>query len=289
LPKNAVQLGRFLKEKTAILSKSRAESPYLHCLLVLSKVVGKPKEYLIAHPELELSIEQVQAFSLYFERLLKGEPLAYITGEKEFWNLRFLCSNVALIPRPETELMVEKALALTKSQRVRYLVDLGTGTGAIGITLASIWKDTRVILTDISLEALFLARRNCVRILGDTTRVSLVCCSWLEGFHPDFKAEVITVNPPYVSKGERDLLQESVRRFEPEKALFAKDESGLSEIKRIFRQAVHHLTKNGIVLCEIGAGQAQDAVSFIRQLKVYEEVQVFKDLAGTDRVIAARL
>ena len=289
MPKRAIQVGRLLKEKAAILAKSHVYSPYLHCLLVLSKVTGKPKEYLIAHPDLELSVEQVQAFSLCFERLLRGEPLAYVTGEKEFWNLKFFCSGAALIPRPETELVVEKALALTKNQRIRYLVDLGTGTGVIGITLASIWKDTRVILTDISLEALFLARQNCVRILGNRARVSLVCCNWLDGFQAGFKADVITVNPPYVSKGERHILQESVRRFEPERALFAKDESGLSEIKKVFCQAVRHLNKNGVILCEIGVGQVQDAMFFIRQLKVYKEIRVFKDLAGIDRVIAARL
>ncbi len=256
---------------------------------MLSRVLRQPKEYLIAHPELELSWEQVQVFSACVDRLLKGEPLAYITGEREFWDLTFLCSPSALIPRPESELLVEKALALTEGKRVETLIDLGTGTGAIGITLASIWRDTYVVLTDISLEALLLARRNCIKILGSSRCVSFICCNWLEGFRPGVKADIITANPPYVSKNDTYLLQENVRRYEPERALFATDKLGLSEIRKIFRQAPQHLKRGGVILCEIGIGQCQKVIHFIKGLQIYRHIQVFKDLSGIDRVIAARL
>ncbi len=281
--------GLLLREKATFLQSHGIESPRLHCLILLSKIVGKSKEYLLAHPELILTPEQVSVFSNQVLRLLNGEPIAYIIGEKEFWDHIFLCSPVALIPRPETELLVEKALDAFEGREVRRFVDLGTGTGAVGITLAHQWPESQGLLTDINFDALLLAKQNCTKILGDKHQIFLLCSDWFGCFKTGFKADVITVNPPYVSIQDIDLLQDNVKRFEPSKALFSRDDSGLFEIKTLFAKAPNYLSKNGVILCEIGINQWQDVMKFVKGLNCYRKVNVFKDLSGIERVIAAWL
>ncbi len=289
MPRSKNTVKELLKKKTAYLIANEIESPFLCSLLLLSRVVGKPKEFLISHPEYEVSGEMRKDFSYLVDRLARGEPLAYVVGEKEFWKYRFYCSPSALIPRPETELLVEKAIERFKGRSPQVILDLGTGTGAVGITLATIWKEAQVVLTDVSLDALFLARKNMKRIIGSSHRVFLLCGDWFEPFGKDFKADIITVNPPYVSRKDQFLLQEEVKRFEPEIALFSRDETGLSEIKTLFSQAAFHLEKEGVILCEVGIGQAQVVCGYVKDLGLYKSVETFSDLSGIERVVAASL
>ncbi len=280
-------VGELLREKTAHLASHKKESPFLCSVILLSKVLGKPKEFLISHPEYQVSDRDIKTFSQLVQRILQGEPLAYVTGEKEFWKYKFYCNPSALIPRPETELLVEKALEIFQGRSPRVILDLGTGTGAVGITLARVWKDALVFLTDISLDALFLAKKNVKKIIGASDRVFLLCGDWFMPFRKDFKADIITVNPPYVSRADEVLLQEEVKRFEPETALFSRDETGLSEIKALFSQAAFHLEENGVILCEVGIGQAPSVCSYVEDLGLYSKVETFCDLSGVERVVCA--
>ncbi len=283
-------IGELLKKSVASLKETGRDSAYVDCLLLLSETIGKSKEYIISHPETTLDQADQARFLSHLERLIQGEPLAYILGRKEFFNHTFLCSPACLIPRPETELIVETALEIFASGPPSRFLDLGTGTGAIGISLASSWKGTKAILTDIQLEALVVARENCKRILGSrASDVTLVCSDWFSGLSKKICVDLIAVNPPYVSPHDSIMLDKNVKFYEPERALFARDERGLSEIKEIFSNAPDYLSKKGVILCEIGLGQADEVFKFITGLGDYEDIEILKDLSGIDRVVVARL
>ncbi len=282
-------MGELLKKYVASLKAKDHAFPLNDCLILLSNITGKSKEFLLAHPEFQPREDEINRFSSMIRRLRKGEPLAYIVGEREFWGHSFICSPDVIIPRPETELMVELSIEHFNKRPPDLIMDLGTGTGVVGISLLAHWKESKAILTDIDLSALLVARENCMRILGRVHRAFFVCSDWFKAFDKAFKVDLITANPPYVSRKHINLLDKSVREHEPEKALFSRDGTGYSEIETILGNAYRHLTKGGMLLCEIGIGQAQRVLSFARSLDVYRTIEVVKDLSGIDRVIAASL
>ena len=282
-------VGELLKTHVAYLKAKAHTFPLNDCLILLSNITGKSKEFLLAHPEFQLREDEINRFSAMVRRLRQGEPLAYLVGEKEFWGHLFICSPDTLIPRPETELLVELSIKHLDKRPPDLILDLGTGTGAVGISLLAHWKESKAILTDIDLSALLVARENCMRILGNVHRASFICCDWFNAFKKGFRADLITANPPYVSRRQMNLLDKSVREHEPERALFSRDGTGYSEIETILGNAHRHLAKGGLLLCEIGIGQAKRLLSFARSLDVYRTIDVVKDLSGIDRVIAASL
>jgi len=276
-----------LRKSVGLLKRQGRESAYVDCLLVLSKILGKSKEYIIAHPEDTLDANQHALFLSQLERLASGEPVAYIVGEKEFFDHTFICTPKCLIPRPETELLVEKAQEIFGAKPPSMLMDLGTGTGAIGITLASIWPEAKVILTDIDVDVLLVARDNCKGILGKREHVYLICSNWFSALKEGLGLDLIVANPPYVSQADFNKLDKNVAKFEPERALFARDDSGLSEIEILLAQAPGYLSPDGVILVEVGEGQAEMAVRVADAQGAYGKIEVFKDLAGIDRVVAA--
>ncbi len=237
--------------------------------------------------------EKEELYSEFLKRRLAGEPLAYIVGEKEFWSRSFKVGKGCLIPRPETELVVEEALRLLSdhlSTRPRIL-DLGTGSGCIGITLALelVQADKEiepiVVASDISWEALAYARKNILLHKADRW-VTPLLCDWMECFRKD-SFELIVSNPPYIGDHEREFLQKELS-FEPEEALFSGDE-GLFHVKKLLEEAHSLMVKGGALVVELGIDHARrlmDEGQYL--LERYESYWISRDIQGIERVIVLK-
>lgn len=253
-----------------------SDSPRLDIEIMLCKVLDKPSSYLMTWPEKELSVEQQTAFQHYFDRRLSGEPLAYILGSRAFWTFELEVSPFTLIPRSDTEVLVETALSKIGHTHHRVL-DLGTGTGAIALALASERPEWDVWGCDRVPEAVSLARRNQSKL--DLDRVHFVEGNWFEPLSGQF--HLIVSNPPYIDPQDSHLQQGDVR-FEPRSALVA-DDHGLADIKQIIEKAPAYLYSEGWLMFEHGYDQGED----VRMLFVtngFDRVETCKDYAGNDRV-----
>jgi release factor glutamine methyltransferase len=225
-------------------------------------------------------------FEAMAARRARREPVAYITGVREFWGLEFIVSPAVLIPRPETELIVEAALErLADPARAWRIADVGTGSGCIAVALATERRTGIVTATDISAAAIEVARLNATRH-GVQDRLAFVETSLLSGTDGPF--DLIVANPPYVPTFARTALTPDVREFEPDAALFGHGADGLDEVRAILAQAATRLAPAGWLLMEFGYGQGdevRDAASRVPELTVET---ILKDLQGHDRTLVAR-
>jgi release factor glutamine methyltransferase len=218
------------------------------------------------------------------DRRLRHEPIAYITGTREFWGRDFRVTPAVLIPRPETELIVEKGLELLRpSGRRWWVADAGTGSGCLAVTLACELPHAEIIATDVSQAALGVAASN-VAEHGVSARVRLVRTSWLDALLGRFDA--IVANPPYVALSERASLQKDVVDFEPLDALFAGDD-GLDAIRALLGQAVSRLAPGGWLLMEFGFGQADDVRREVERTPGLTLLEIARDLQGYERTLIA--
>ena len=249
--------------------------------LLLAAVLGKPRSYLRTWPEHEPSAEQLAAFAALLERRRAGEPVAYILGHQGFWSLDLEVAPHTLIPRPDTELLVETALQLAPATPQRVL-DLGTGSGAIALALASERGGWQVIGVDRIAEAVALAERNRQRLkLGNAEfRQS----SWFDGLAGE-RFGLILSNPPYIAADDRHLGEGDVR-FEPLSALVA-GVDGLDDIRQIIAQAPRHLQAGGWLLLEHGYDQAK-AVRELLAAAGFTAVDSRRDLGGHQRISLGR-
>lgn len=248
--------------------------------MLLQQVLGVSRAHLLAHPEQVLNEAQAAAYRALLQRRLAGEPLAYILGEREFYGLNFRVTPATLIPRPDTELLVEVALRRIP-QRGRVL-DLGTGSGAIALSIAHARPEAEVTAVDASQEALGVARENTRRLnIGNAHLLRSDWFSALTGKHFD----LIVSNPPYIADGDAHLAQGDLR-FEPRDAL-ASGADGLDDIRRIVADAKEHLDAGGWLLFEHGYDQA-GRVRELLGVAGYAEVFSARDLAGIERVSGGR-
>ncbi|WP_278959182.1 peptide chain release factor N(5)-glutamine methyltransferase [Aquipseudomonas alcaligenes] len=249
--------------------------------LLLAAVLGKPRSYLRTWPEHEPGAEQLAAFAALLERRRMGEPVAYILGHQGFWSLDLEVAPHTLIPRPDTELLVETALQLAPATSQR-LLDLGTGSGAIALALASERAGWQVIGVDRIAEAVALAERNRQRLkLGNAEfRQS----SWFDGLAGE-RFDLILSNPPYIAADDRHLGEGDVR-FEPLSALVA-GVDGLDDIRQIIAQAPRHLQAGGWLLLEHGYDQAE-AVRELLAAAGFTAVDSRRDLGGHQRISLGR-
>ena len=249
--------------------------------LLLAAVLGKPRSYLRTWPEHEPGAEQLAAFAALLERRRMGEPVAYILGHQGFWSLDLEVAPHTLIPRPDTELLVETALQLAPATPQRVL-DLGTGSGAIALALASERGGWQVIGVDRIAEAVALAERNRQRLkLGNAEfRQS----SWFDGLASE-RFDLILSNPPYIAADDRHLGEGDVR-FEPLSALVA-GVDGLDDIRQIIAQAPRHLQAGGWLLLEHGYDQAE-AVRELLAAAGFTAVDSRRDLGGHQRISLGR-
>lgn len=244
--------------------------------MLLQQVLGVSRAHLLAHPEQVLDGAQAAAYRTLLQRRLAGEPLAYILGEREFFGLNFRVTPATLIPRPDTELLVELALQrITQHGRV---LDLGTGSGAIALSIAHMRPDIEVTAVDASIEALEVARENARRLNIGNAR--LLRSDWFSALTSE-RFDLIVSNPPYISDSDAHLAQGDLR-FEPRSAL-ASGADGLDDIRRIVADAKRHLNPGGWLLFEHGYDQAERARELLGAAG-YAGVFSARDLAGIERV-----
>ena len=250
----------------------------VQCLLQAALQVNRA--YLLARPEMRLDARQSGRYTDFYQRRLNGEPIAYILGEREFFGLNFKVSEAVLIPRPDTELLVELALARipTPLSNPFRVLDLGTGSGAIALSIAHARPDIDVTAVDRCLNALQLAEKNreCLNI----PRLRLLCSDWFSALGAEC-FELIISNPPYIAQHDAHLAQGDLR-FEPRTAL-ASGLDGLDDLRRIITSAHTHLVKGGWLLLEHGHDQACQVRELLREAG-FSGVCSERDLAGTERV-----
>lgn len=259
-----------------------AEALLLHLLRVGAQ--GKNLAWLIAHHDENAPADVADAMRAFVERRASGEPIQYITGETEFFRRPIAVNRDVLIPRPETELVVEKAIELAREFRRPRILDAGTGSGAIAIALAHELPDATLTATEISEAALNLARPNADS-LGLAGRIRFLQGDLLDAVTGE-EFDLVVSNPPYVPERDRDSLSVEVREFEPAQALFA-GEDGLAIYRRLIPAAFHALVSGGRIALEIGFGQ-QEAIRALLAKEGFAQIEFFADLQGIPRVASAR-
>ncbi|MEE4278477.1 MAG: peptide chain release factor N(5)-glutamine methyltransferase [Halieaceae bacterium] len=249
--------------------------------LLLCRALDKPRSYLFAWPEAEVDELPASIYRSWVGERRRGVPVAHLLGEREFWSLTLAVTGATLIPRPDTEILVEWALELPLPDDAK-VVDLGTGSGAIALALASERPDWRVTATDSSPEALLVARANGARCGLDGVRFAEG--SWFDGLG-DETFDLVLSNPPYVAAGDRCLVTGDLR-FEPRTALVA-DDNGYADLAAIIAAAPQHLQANGYLLLEHGNGQGAGVRARL-EAAGFAAVSTRRDLAGHERVSAGR-
>jgi release factor glutamine methyltransferase len=284
------------KNGIARLRDANVPSFTLAAELLLLHVVGRDRTWLYAHPEDEISMEQEERFLSLIARRAAGEPTQYLTGKQEFWGLEFEVTPDVLIPRPETEHVIEVALDRLALREIRagrkqtlsgyglQIADIGTGSGCIAIALAKDLPGTKFIATDIAPAALSVARRNAERH-NFADRIEFVRANVLEGIAAETHFDLIASNPPYIGRREGPTLQREVRDHEPEVALYGGEE-GYELYAALVTQSAAHLNPGGIVVVELGH-DSLPAVQPLFDTPEWTRVGVTNDLAGIPRVIAA--
>lgn len=263
--------------KQAIATLCGGESPKRDAEILLSHVTGKSRSWLIAFDDTELSAAQRVELDALIARRARGEPIAHLVGEREFWSLPLRVSDATLIPRPDTELLVELALARLPATPAT-LLDLGTGTGAVALAIASERPDCQVTGVDRIAAAVTLAQENAARLHLNNVTFSL--SHWFRDLSPCY-FDLIVSNPPYIDAADHHLQQGDVR-FEPLSALVA-DEAGLADLRTIIEQASAWLVPGGGLLLEHGWQQGEP-VRVLMQQHGYVGVTTENDYGGNPRV-----
>jgi release factor glutamine methyltransferase len=282
-----MQLRQAVDSAYQLFVENDVPSPRLNAELLLLFVLNRERAYLYAHPERELNPHEQSYFDEVVRERARGCPTQYITGHQEFWGLDLLVSPAVLIPRPETEHVVETVLELVKEypfdgpERLK-LVDVGTGSGCIALALASEMPHAEIHACDISEEALEIARINAARLaLGGKV---LFRKSDLLSVYAGEKFDFVISNPPYVGEADADKVQKQVREFEPKIAVFSGCE-GMEIYRRLIPQAHERLRPGGWFVAEIGYSEEEKVRNL---LAGWAEIQITPDLQGVPRVIAAK-
>ena len=267
----------------AALAAAQQATDRIEARVLLREVLQQSDAYLLAHGDDTLTAEQAQRYVELVVRRVAGEPIAHITGRREFFGREFAVSPAVLIPRPETELLVELALQRLPAGAPTHVLDLGTGSGCIGITIAAERPQAQVTLVDASNAALEIARANAAQWAPGNT--ASLHSDWYSAVASE-RYDLIVANPPYVADGDAHLQQGDLR-FEPRSALAA-GADGLSDLRRIIAEAPRHLRAGGWLLLEHGYDQAA-ACAQLLAASGFSDVFNAEDLAGVPRVSGGRL
>lgn len=277
------RLFRLISEGKELLEHSSPDSPRLDAEILLSRALDMERLAMLAGLSTEISLGVEKKYRLYLERRKAGEPVAYITGEKEFFESVFKVNSSVLIPRPETEIMVEAILKRFGQGENFRVCEIGTGCGCIALSLAKKRPLWDITATDISAGALDAAVENAASLkIKNVKFVRSDLFTAVEG-----KFDLIVSNPPYVDEAQKDALQVEVRDYEPSVALYAED-GGLSFIKELIKKSPGHLNDKGIFFCEIGFDQKEETEKLLDEEK-WTGVKFLRDLAGHYRVVSAAL
>ena len=275
-------LAQWLQQAQTQLA-SVSDSARLDAELLLMHVLKCTRAYLFTWPEKPLTQEQSQQLDVLLERRLTGHPIAHITSEREFWGLALKVTADTLIPRPDTEILVEQALEKLSMLASPRIIDLGTGTGAIALALASECPNATIYALDQSDKALAVAQENGERL---QLKVNWVHSDWFKKIDPQLKFDLIVSNPPYIETDDPHLSQGDVR-FEPISALTSGSD-GLDDIRTICAQAPDYLNNGGWLMIEHGYNQKQ-AIQRIFLAAGFSDIHTQKDYGDNDRVTLGRL
>lgn len=275
-------IAEILKQASAQLRDASVPNDLLDAQTLLAHALGQDRTYLIIHFNQSLSDDLIAQFQTYIHRRATGEPLQYIVGKQAFYGLEFEVTPAVLIPRPETELLVEETLRLAADLAAPIVCDVGTGSGCIAVTVARELATAQVIATDISPAALAVARRNAERN-GVLERIEFIESDLLGNVSPSLKADFMLSNPPYIAASEMPTLQREVRDWEPHLALtdFA---DGLQFYRRLLAEAPNFLKPGGYLIFEMGYQQAATIKALVEP-NVWRAPKAWRDLQGIERTM----
>ncbi len=279
--KTGARLSQQLRAAVICL-QAASPSPRVDAELLLAHVLARPRSYLYAWPERALTKMELGAYADCIDRRVRGEPVAHLTGRREFWSLDLEVTADTLVPRPETEGLVEFALERIPTGAHWQLADLGTGTGTVALAVAKERPTCRMLAADISTGALAVARRNARRL--QIPNIDFVRSNWLAGFR-DSSFDMVLCNPPYVADIDPCLVDGDLR-FEPSGAL-ASGPEGLDDLRRVITGASTVLRSGGWLVLEHGTDQGK-TVRTLLETNGYTEATTRRDLAGHERISAAR-
>ena len=280
-------IGRILTWTTSHFAEKRIDAPRLDAELLLAAVLEKNRVYLYTHYDQPLTPAERDAYRAFVVRRAKHEPVAYILGEREFYGRPFLVTRDVLIPRPETEHLIDAVREWGEAHAPAKVADIGTGSGIIAVSLAAQFPAAEVVAVDISEAALAVARQNAERH-GVAARVSFVLGDLLGPLAGRGSFDVIAANPPYVAARDRAALMADVRDHEPAVALFG-GEDGMTVLTRLCREAPALLARPGLLALEMGAGQWPAVRALLEESGVFARVRAVADLAGHPRVALGEL
>jgi len=280
-----VRLKDALTRAVAKLSTANVPSPRLNAETLLMFALGSDRAYLYAHPERTLNPDDLARYDDALSQRARGIPAQYITGHQEFWGLDLIVTPAVLIPRPETEHIIETVLHLVAEadQRAPKILDVGTGSGCIALALAHELGQAEIHACDVSPDALEIAQANAARLELDP-RIQFRESDLLGAYAPSDQFDFIVSNPPYVAERDFDSIEAQVRRFEPHRAVFG-GETGFDVYKRLIPLAREHLQDGGWLVMEVGYGMEADIQAM---LQGWTEIGATADLQGITRVISAR-
>jgi release factor glutamine methyltransferase len=277
-----VLLGPALASAIADLTAAHVRSPRLNAEILLMFTLDVDRAYLYAHPERELNADEAARYQQHIHQRSQGVPSQYITGHQEFWGMDFIVTPAVLIPRPETEHLIEAVVPLAQAMKAPRIVDVGTGSGCIALALAKELPNAEIHATDVSPDALEIAEANAARHQL-CSRIQFHDTNLLQGMEKE-SFEFVVSNPPYVGESEEDQVQLEVRKFEPRSAVFA-GPTGLEVIGRLIPEAHAVLKNGGWLLMEISGTIATGVRSLLHD---WEQVRLNADLQGIPRIALAR-
>jgi len=248
--------------------------------MLLAFVLKKEKIYLVINQEEEVAKDKEEEFKKGIKRLLEGEPIQYIIGKQEFMGIDFVVDKRVLIPQPDTEILVEKVIEICEKLKGPNILDLCTGSGAIAISLNKFLKEAEITASDISKDALEVAKTN-----DRQGKIHFIESNLFENIEEKFN--VIVSNPPYIKTEEIKILSKEVQN-EPHLALDG-GQDGLKFYRKIIKEAHKYLKPNGYLCLEIGEDQKEEVIELIKEAKKYTDIQIYKDLGGNDRVIICNI
>lgn len=281
-----MNIGELLARTAHDLEKGGIVTARLDAEVLLSHYLNLNRTELYIHPERPLSSDELRGFACLIERRLQREPIAYIVRQKEFWSLSFEVNPAVLIPRPDTEIVVEEVLMVAANSCLHgcRILEIGTGSGAISIALAAELKEAHIVATDLSPAAIAVADKNARR-LGVRSRISFLVGDFFEPVAGQF--DIIVSNPPYISDDEFRTLPEDVAGYEPTIALISQGD-GTAFHQGLIAGGRYLLKKGGWLFMEIGSSQKERVEELFWETSQYDMIGFRKDYAGTDRVAKGR-
>lgn len=290
-PKNSVTLRNVLREAADALSSNHIEQARLEAELLLAYVLELRKEDIIIYPDRELTDPQEIKFQQLVERRCRKEPLAYIIGHREFWSMEFQVNSKVLIPRPETEEIIERLLNLAEdktNEKVIRILDVGTGSGILAIVAASEFSKSRITAVDNSDDALEIAKKNALQHqVADRIKFFKMDLMRDWTLPENDLYDTILSNPPYIPSRELEQLMPDVRDYEPREALDGGPD-GLDCYRSIVEKAFPYLKPGGHLIFEVGDDQAGSVQQSLQTHGGWDAINIVQDLSGRDRVVSAR-